>query len=228
MTFMFFVCLTVENHRATILDYAPGHHEQPSRKRTMRKSIQVVLYLTACTLVIFYGQRILSTLVRSGGEDPGTRAEAAHMTEDAYYSLREVASVQLGHVLITYIVDETSGRLLARYSNEACPNPQADPALLRKQLEDLQEELHVQILLIGPGADMDHSGFVTDKEGARFRGLFVFGHLAAHCREKGFTDLDKMALAAGLGTEETARNLQDYRELVAGYPAEVREFFLNP
>ena len=191
----------------------------------MRKSIQVVLYLTACTLVIFYGQRILSTLGGSGGEDPNARAEDANMTEGAYYALREVASVQLGHVLITYSADETSGRLLARYSNEACPNPQADPALLRTQLEDLQDELHEQILLIGPGADMDHSGFVTDKEGARFRDLFVFGHLVAHCRENGITDLDGMALAAGLGAEETARNLQDYRELVAGYPAEVREFF---
>lgn len=191
----------------------------------MRKSIQVILYLTACTLVIFYGQRILSTLGGSGAENTSTRAEDANMTEDAYYSLREVASVQLGHVLVTYSVDETSGRLVTRYSNEACPNPQADPAVLRKQLEALQDELHVQILLLGPGADMDHSGFVTEKEGARFRDLFTFGHLAAHCRENGITDLDGMARAAGLGIDETARNLQDHRELVAGYPAEVREFF---
>ena len=191
----------------------------------MRKSIQVILYLTACTLVIFYGQRILSTFGGSSVENSSTRAENANMTEGAYYSLREVASVQLGHVLITYSVDETSSRLLARYSNEACPNLQADPALLRKQLEDLQDELQVQILLLGPGADMDHSGFVTEEEGTRFRDLFTFGHLAAHCRENGITDLDGMARAAGLGIEETARNLMDYRELVAGYPAEVREFF---
>jgi hypothetical protein len=37
-----------------------------------------------------------------------------------------------------------------------------------------------------------------------------------------------MARAAGLGIDETARNLQDYRELVARYPAEVRKFFLTP
>ena len=191
----------------------------------MRKSIQVILYLTACTLVIFYGQRILTTLGGSGGENTSTRAEDANMTEGAYYSLREVASVQLDHVLITYSVDEKSGNLLARYSNEACPNLQADPAVLRKQLEDLQEELHEQVLLIGPGADMDHSGFVTDKEGTRFRDLFTFGHLVAHCREKGITDLDEMTRAAGLEIEETARNLEDYRELIAGYPAEVRDFF---
>lgn len=180
----------------------------------MRKSLQVVLYLTACTLVIFYGQRILSTL---GGSDAGnwnTRAEDAHMAENAYYSLREVASVQLGHVQITYSVHETSGRFLSRYSNAACPNLQADPALLRKQLEDLQDELHERVLLLGPGADADLSGFVTGEEGARFRDLFTFGHLAAHCRENGITDLEGIARAAGLGIEETARNLQDYREVV--------------
>jgi hypothetical protein len=179
----------------------------------MRKSIQVVLYLTACTLVIFYGQRILSTF---GGSDVGnwsTRAEDAHMAEDAYYSLREVASVQLGHVQITYRVDEASGRFLSRYSNAACPNLEADPAVLRKQLEDLQDELHEGVILLGPVADADLSGFVTGEEGARFRDLFTFGHLADYCRENGITDLDGIARAAGLGTEEADRNLQDHREL---------------
>lgn len=191
----------------------------------MRKSIQVILYLTACTLAIFYGQRILSTLGGSGMETSVTRAEDAHMAEDAYYSLREVASVQLGHVLITYSVDETNGSHLSRYSNEACPNLQADPAVLRKQLEDLQEELHEHVLLLGPGADADRSGFVTGEEGARFRDLFSFGHLAADCRENGISDLDGISRAAGLGFEAAARNLQDYRELVSGYPPDVREFF---
>ncbi|MCK9997366.1 MAG: hypothetical protein KAH56_13915 [Candidatus Krumholzibacteria bacterium] len=180
----------------------------------MRKSVNVILYLVACTLVIFYGQRILSTLGGSDGKDPGSRAKDAHMTEDAYYSLREVASVQLGQVLITYDVDETTGRLLARYSNEACPNLQADPAVLRKQMEDLQDELHKRILLLGPRADADQSGFVTGEEGARFRDLFAFGHLVAHCRENGITDLDGIARAAGLEIDEVSRNLQDYRELV--------------
>jgi hypothetical protein len=191
----------------------------------MRKSIQVILYLTACTLVIFYGQRIISTLGGSGMENTSTRAEDAHMAEDAYYSLREVASVQLGHVLITYTVDETSGRFLAQYSNEACPNLQADPAVLRKQLEALQEELHERILLLGPRADTDHSGFVTGEEGARFRDLYTFSHLAADCRENGITDLGGIARAAGLGIEEATLNLQDYRELVSGYPPDVRAFF---
>ncbi len=191
----------------------------------MRKSIHVVLYLVACTLLIFYGQRILSTFRGSGEEDASTRPEDARMAEDAYYSLREVAGVQLGQVSITYHVDEASGRYLARYRNKACPNLQADPELLRKQLEALQEELHVHILLLGPGADADRSGFVTGKEGARFRDLFAFGHLAAHCCENGTADLDELARAAGLGVEEVTRILQDYRELVTGCPAEVREFF---
>lgn len=191
----------------------------------MRKSFQVILYLITCTLLIFYGQRILSTLGGSGVESPNYLAEDAGMTEDAYYSLREVASVQLGHVLITYSVDESTGRCLALYSNESCPNPESDPALLRKQLETLQEELHGQILIIGPGADVDRSGFVSGEEGARFRDLFEFGHLAAHCRNIGVTEENDLARAAGLDTDEAARNLRDYQDLIAGYPADVRKFF---
>ena len=180
----------------------------------MRKSLQVVLYLTACTLVIFYGQRLLSTLGGSNTETWSSRAEDAHMAEDAYYSLREIASVQLGHVQITYSVDETTGRFLSRYSNEACPNLLADPAVLRKQLDDLQDELHERVLLLGPVADADQSGFVTGEEGARFRDLFTFGNLVAHCRENGIADLEGIARAAGLETQEAARNLQDHQELI--------------
>jgi hypothetical protein len=191
----------------------------------MRKSIPVVLYLVACTILIFYGPEIFSILGRFGNDDASTRAEDAHMTEDAYYSLREVASVQLGQVLITYSVDETSGRRLARYSNEACLNLQTDPELLKEQMETLHEDLHKRILLLGPGADTDHSGFVTEEEGDRFRDLFVFGHLAAHCRENGAAELDDLARATGLGTEEAARNLLDYRKLVTGCPAAVGGFF---
>jgi len=191
----------------------------------MKKSIPVVLYLAVCATLIFYGPKIFSILGRSGNDDPSTRAEDAHMTEDAYYLLREVASVQLGQVLITYSVDETSGRRLARYSNEACLNLQADPELLEEQMEVLHEDLHQRILLLGPGADADHSGFVTREEGNRFRDLFMFGHLAADCRENGAAELDELARAAGQGTEEAARNLLNYRKLVTGCPAEVGGFF---
>ena len=188
----------------------------------MPKRINVFVYLVAVTLVVFYGQRILSTLSGSGGKDASTLAENAHMAQDAYYSLREVAGVQLGHVLITYRVDEESGRCLPRFSNEACPNLQADPEQLKRQLESLQEELHERILLLEPCADTDDSGTVTAEEGARFRDLFAFGHLAAHHVAN---EPAGLARAAGLGTEETARNLQDYRELIADCPADIREFF---
>ncbi|MBU8869527.1 MAG: hypothetical protein KOO60_01515 [Gemmatimonadales bacterium] len=191
----------------------------------MRKPINPILYLILVSLLIFYGQKFLSTLGGSGPKNPSSRAEEAHMAEGAYYSLREVAGLQLGHVLITYREDEESGRLLARFRNEACPNLQADPEELRKGLENLQDELHRQVILIGPSADADGSGFVTEDEGARFRDLFAFGHLAAHYYGKGTTELAGLAQAAGLGAEEAALNLQEYRELVAGCPAEITKFF---
>ena len=191
----------------------------------MRKPHNVVLYLVAVTLVVFYAQRILLTLGDSNGKDPGTLAEDAHMAEDAYYSLREVAGVQLGQISITYSIDEVSGRFHSRFGNEACPNLQADPEQLKRQLEDLQDDLHQRILLLGPNADVDGSGYVTAEEGARFRDLFTFGHLAVHCFENQGGEPADLARATGLETEEAARNLQDYRDLVAGCPADIREFF---
>jgi len=191
----------------------------------MKKSHAAILYLVICTLLIFYGPKIFLILTGSGKDDPSARAKDAHMEENAYYSLREVASVQLGHVTVTYHVEDVNGRCLARYTSEACPNLQADPGLVKEQMETLQEELHKHILLLGPVADTDHSGFVTEEEGTRFRDLFAFGHLAAHCRENGNAELDELARAVGQGAEETARNLQDYRELVTGCSADVGKFF---
>ena len=187
----------------------------------MRKPINVFLYLAVCTLLIFYGQKILSTLSGSGAKDPGSRAADAHMDQDAYYSLREAAGVQLGHITVTYRVEEETGRCLARFRNEACPSPEADPGQLEKQMENMQDELHERILLLGPCADADGSGFVTAEEGADFRDLCAFGHLAAYCRENGIASL---AQAAGLGADEADRNLRAYGEMVAGCTAEVREF----
>jgi hypothetical protein len=100
------------------------------------------------------------------------------------------------------------------FSNLACPNPKADPELLEEQQAELQEELHVRILLLRSGADTDKSGFVTTEEGARFRELYEFGHMAAHCPKQ-----------TGPSPEEIYRNLQDYRELVAGYSDEIRKYF---
>lgn len=191
----------------------------------MKKSISVVLYLVVCTILIFYAPKIISILVGSSKDDASTRAEDAHMAENAYNFLREVASVQLGHVLVTYRVDEVSGRRLARYSNEACLNLQADPEVVKEQMEDLQKELHKHILLLGPVADTDRSGFVTEEEGARFRDLFAFGNLVAHCRENGNAELEELVRTTGQEAEEVARNFQDYRELVKGCPVDVGGFF---
>ncbi len=126
-----------------------------------------------------------------------------------------MAGVQLGHILITYHIDEASGRCQPRFTNKTCVNPKADPEQLKEQQEALQEELHEHVLLLRSGADADNSGFVTTEEGARFRELFEFGHQAANC-----PDMQKVGPA-----EETINNLHDYRKLVAGYPPEIRVFF---
>ena len=98
--------------------------------RDMRKPIHPILYLIAITLVVFYSQRFLSTLGSSDAKDPGSRAEDAQMAENAYYCLREVAGVQLGHVLIAYRVDEESGT----YSAEST---RATIATLWAQIENV-------------------------------------------------------------------------------------------
>lgn len=184
-----------------------------------------VLYLIAVTLAAFYLPKIISSLGDSGPVTPSTLAADAKMEERAYFSLREVASVQLGHVLISYDLDEDSGRCQPRFTNAACPNLDADPEQLKADQKIQQDELHQRILLLGPAADEDGSGFVSSEEGTRFRDLFEFGHLAAHCFGEGDLDPSRLARATGLDPEEAARNLQDYRDLRAGSPAEIRDFF---
>lgn len=191
----------------------------------MNKTTNVVLYLSACTLLVFYGPKIISLWGDNKGVNPENYAQDAHMDQDAYYCLREVASVQLGHIVITYTTDEESGLCSSRFSNKACANLQSDPEQLQKRQETLYEELHEHILLIGPGADVDGSGFVTRTEGARFRDLFEFGHLVANGLEKDNPNLDDWARAAGLDTEQVALNIQDYQKLVTGYPLDLRAFF---
>ena len=181
----------------------------------MKKSINIYLYLFLGLCLILIVPRIISTFVDSGVESLAGRAADARIEEGAYYPLRAVAGVQLGHILITYHIDETTGRCQPRFSNKACVNPKADPEQLKEQQEALQKELHEQILLLRSGADADDSGFVTTEEGARFRELFEFGHQAANCPE-----MDKTGPA-----EETIDNLLDYRTLVAGYPPEIQAFF---
>jgi hypothetical protein len=181
----------------------------------MKKSINIYLYLFVGLCLILIGPRIISTFVGSGGESLASRAADARIEEGAYYPLRAVAGVQLGHILIAYHVDETSGRCQLRFSNKACVNLQADPEQLKEQQEDLQEELYEHILLLRSGADADNSGFVTTEEGARFRELFEFGHQAANC-----PDMQKVGPA-----EETINILLDYRKLVAGYPQEIGAYF---
>jgi len=178
----------------------------------MRKPVSALLYLIACTLLIFFGQKFLSARGGSDARTPASRATQAGMAEEAYLSLREVAGVQLGHISITYQVDQADGRCRPRYHNEACPNPATDPGDLQKQLDELQDDLHRRILLLGPCADADGNGYVTAAEGTRLRDLAAFGHLVAWCRANGNVDL---ARAAGLGEAEAAGRLREYR-LMAG------------
>ncbi len=149
------------------------------------KKVFPFLYLVVATLGVFYFPKIYSGLVEGGGETPKSLAEEARMDENAYFSLREVASVQLGLILISYDLDEESGGYQVRYSNAACPNLQVDPQQLAVAQKNQQEKLHRRILMLGPAADEDGSGFVSNEEGARFRDLFAQEHLADHCLGEG-------------------------------------------
>lgn len=194
-------------------------------KHHMKKQVSVLLYLIAVTCAIFYLPKIFSSLGNSSDTTPDTLAADARMEEDTYFSLREVAAIQLGFILISYDLDEESGQCQTRFSNAACPNIQADPEQLKADQKLQQDELHRQILLLAPAADVDCSGSVSREEGARFRDLFEFGHLAAHCFGEGNPDLPKLARAAGLESEEAAKNLRDYRNIQTRSPDEIRTFF---
>ena len=191
----------------------------------MKKQVAVLLYLIAVTFAIFFLPKIFSSLGIFGGATPGNPAENAPMDDDAYFSLREVAAIQLGFILISYDLDDESGQCQTRFSNVACPSDLADPEQLKADLKLQQDELHKQVLLLAPAADEDGSGFVSREEGTRFKDLFEFGHLAAHCFGEENPDLSKLALATGLEFEEAAGKLQDYRNIQTRCPAEIRALF---
>jgi len=191
----------------------------------VKKQVSAFLYLIVVTCAIFYLPKIFSSLGNSGDTTPGTLAADARMEEDTYFSLREVAAIQLGFILISYDLDEETEQCQTRFSNVACPNIQTGPEQLKAAQKLQQDELHRQILLLAPVADVDCSGSVSSKEGARFRDLFEFGHLAAHCFGEGDPDLPKLARAAGLESKEAAKNLRDYRNIQTRSPDEIRALF---
>jgi hypothetical protein len=191
----------------------------------MKKPVYPILYLMAVTLVVFYLPKIIARLSDSGPATSMTLAAGANMEENVYFALREVASVQLGYVQISYEVDEESGQCKVRFNNAACVTMQADPEQLKAQMKIQQDELHKQILLLGPLADEDESGSVSREEGARFRDLFEFGHLAAHCPVEGIPDLPRLAQAVGLDSTEVEKKLSDYRQLKIKSPEKLKTFF---
>ncbi len=191
----------------------------------MKKQVSALLYLIAVTFAIFYLPKIYSSLRDSGDTTPSSLATDAPMEADAYFSLREVAAIQLGFILISYDLDEESGQCQTRFSNVACPNMQADPEQLKADLKLQQDKLHRQVLLLAPTADEDGSGLVSREEGTRFKDLFEFGHLAAHCFGEENPDLPGLARATGLESEEAAKNLLDYRNLRTRSPDEIRALF---
>ncbi len=191
----------------------------------MKKTIFTLLYLMAATTVVFYWPTIISGFRQSGGQTPRTLAESSDMDENAYFSLREVAAVQLGFVQISYVVDEESGQINQVYSNAACPNLQTSPQQLKEDQDTQQKILHEQILLLGSLADTDGSGYVSREEGQRFRDLCEFGYLKAHFNEVGTPDFTQLARAVGSDSTETRKNLLDYRKLQESSPENLKVFF---
>lgn len=177
----------------------------------MKRTVFTLLYLMVATTVVFYWPKIIASFGNSGSHTPHSLAEEARMDEDAYFALREVASVQLGYVVISYEMDPEKGQCSKRFSNAACPNIETDPEELLAGQKIQQENLHRQILLLGPVADADGSGFVDREEGARFRDLYEFGHLASYC-QSGSTSFN-LAKAAGIEEKAAAEKLQDFINL---------------
>lgn len=191
----------------------------------MKKTVFTVLYLMVATTVVFYWPKIVSSLGNDGGAISSTLAQDADMPENAYFALREVASVQLGFVLISYEVDAETGICRKRFSNAACSTSQGDAKQLVAERQNQEKQLHEQVLLLVPVADDDHSGSVSEVEGVRFRDLFEFGHLAANCFNDDETELNRLAKAMNLDLQEIEKSMSQYQRLKNESPEEIRMLF---
>jgi hypothetical protein len=110
------------------------------------------------------------------------------MTEMARASLRAVAGVYLGHLLLEYRLDEASGRYWPSYRSTVCANPAADP----NEGAARQEEVASQRL----AAQIAEDGRVSIAALGRASGL---SGDEARERYLTYTDVVKRERSAGAG-----------------------------
>jgi hypothetical protein len=108
------------------------------------------------------------------------KIRASGMSEGAESSLRMIASLRIGQTLLTFEKEAETGLYGRTYTSGTCPRPGMTPeqleALKKTTLESSQKEMD----RLKPLADLDHSGFITTEEGARFRSIVEFGIEAAY------------------------------------------------
>ncbi len=187
----------------------------------LNKPVNMLLYLAAVTTLFFYMPKIIAAIGEArNSHDAAPITVMGHkdIDQDAYYALREAAAIQLGQIVVSYSTDKTTGRYKASFQNAACPSPDADPEVLKKEQSVRVDELHSKIMSWKSCADTDHSGFVNRQEGALFLNIFELGHLVEHGLGGLDTSVDKIAQATGKTSEEVAASLIKYQDIVVGCP----------
>lgn len=141
------------------------------------------------------------------------KIRASGMSEGAESAVRTVASIRVGQTLLMFDKEAETGRYDRVYRSGSCPLPGATSEQLeawkKRTLEGTQKELD----RLKPLADLDHSGFVTTEEGARFRNIFEFGVEAAYVCQHEPCTRTSVAHALGITMPVFSDLLGNYQSL---------------
>lgn len=133
------------------------------------------------------------------------------MAEWAEADLRTLASILSGGSLLTFVKQDGSERLWNSYRSTSCPDPNADPEARAAWREREMAKANEIIARLKPLADEDASGFVSNVEGRRFRGIVEHGYLCAEVAKSPHADTALLAEACGLSLEQAVSRLDEYK-----------------
>ena len=142
--------------------------------------------------------------------------KAAGMTEDAAASLRTVAAIETGATLLDIQTDE-AGKIASRgFTARFCPRPgmsEEARAQLRKEMEEMEAKVKLEMERLKPLADRDGSGFVSSEEGMRFRRLYELGKSVLVVTADGLRDSKQVAERLQMPLETLRQDLAAYADI---------------
>jgi hypothetical protein len=137
------------------------------------------------------------------------------MTESARMHLRSVASILSENTILSFSKDDASGAYWKSYGSASCPDPNMDPAELKRTREEYEARIAPIISTLRSLADTDESGFVTPEEAEQFRELVEFAYQASFVAEQAGAGSENFLTGMSMDKERFERRAEEYKSMYA-------------